>query len=273
MTLLAAQGIAHRFGRHAALSEVDVELRAGELVVIVGPNGAGKTTLLRVLSGVLRSESGRVEVDGAPIGSLSRRDVARRVAVVVPEEPAPFPYSVWEVVAMGRAPFLGPFGRESESDRSIVREALERTGMLGFADRRYPTLSSGERQRVVLARAFSQTPQVMLLDEPTAHMDLGHRVKTFEELGAWIASVPEARGVLVVTHDLVLAARHADRMLLLDAGRVVASGAPREVLQPETVARVYGVDVEVSEDASGRPVVVAHGSRIDYTRAPNGPDR
>ena len=113
----------------------------------------------------------------------------------------------------------------------------------------------------------------MLLDEPTAHMDLGHRVKTFEELAAWIASAPEARGVLVVTHDLVLAARHADRMLLLDGGRVVASGTPREVLQPETVARVYGVDVEVSEDASGRPVVVAHGSRIDYTRAPNGSDR
>lgn len=268
MTLLSATGIGHAFGGRAALTDVDVALSAGELGAVVGPNGAGKTTLLRVLAGVLVPDSGAVQMGGRALGSLSRREVAQRLAVAAQEEPAPFPYSVAEVVAMGRAPFLGPFGRESESDRERVREALERTGMQGFAGRRYPTLSSGERQRVVLARAFAQTPRVMLLDEPTAHMDLGHRVKTFEDLRAWIAAAPAERAVLVVTHDLVLAARHADRMLLLDAGREVASGAPRDVLQPETVGRVYGVDVEVSEDAAGRPVIVAHGSRIDYTRAP-----
>jgi iron complex transport system ATP-binding protein len=273
VTLLAARGITHHFGAHPALVDLDLRLAAGELLVVVGPNGAGKTTLLRVLSGALAPEAGSVELDAAPLPSLSRRDVAQRLAVAAQEEPAVFPYTVEEVVAMGRAPFLGPFGREGESDRRIVHEALDHTGMRAFAERRYPTLSSGERQRVVLARALAQTPRVMLLDEPTAHMDLGHRVKTFENLRAWIEARSSERAVLVVTHDLVLAARYADRMLLLDAGREAASGTPREVLRPETVGRVYGVDVEVSEDATGRPVVVAHHSRIDYTRAPMEPDR
>ena len=273
MSLLRATGIGHRFGDYVALHDVDLAVEAGELVAVVGPNGAGKTTLLRVLAGLLRPDAGSVQLGTTALETLSRREVARSVAVAAQEEPAPFPYLVSEVVAMGRAPFLGPFGRESESDRRIVRDALERTGLVSLASRRYPTLSSGERQRVVLARSLAQTPRVMLLDEPTAHMDLGHRVKTFEDLRGWIAAAPAERGALVVTHDLVLAARHADRMALLDRGRVLATGTPLDVLQPGRVAEVYGVDVEVSQDASGRPVIVAHGSRIDYTAAPDEPDR
>ena len=271
--LLSAKGVGHRFGRLAALEEVEVDVVPGELTVVVGPNSAGKTTLLRVLAGLLQPDRGSVRLCGSPLGSLSRRDVARSVAVAAQEPALPFPYTVAEVVGMGRAPFLGPFGRESQADREIVRDALAHTGLTTLAERRFPTLSSGERQRVVLARAFAQTPRVMLLDEPTAHMDLGHRVKTFEDLCGWIAVSPGERAALVVTHDLVLAARYADRMTLLDRGRCVSHGTPRQVLDPARIADVYGVEVSVSEDEDGRPVLVAHRSRIAYTRRPDGSDR
>ncbi len=271
--LLSAKGVGHRFGGLRALDDVDLRVVPGELSVVVGPNGAGKTTLLRVLAGVLRPDQGSVRLDGAPLESRSRRDIARSLAVAGQDPVLPFPYTVAEVVAMGRAPFLGPFGRESETDREIVRDALSRTGLDQLAARRFPTLSSGERQRVGLARALAQTPRIMLLDEPTAHMDLGHRVKTFEDLCGWIAVSPGERAALVVTHDLVLAARYADRMTLLDRGRCVSHGAPREVLDPELIAEVYDVEVSVSLDDDGRPMLVAHRSRIAYTRGPDGPDR
>jgi iron complex transport system ATP-binding protein len=271
--LLAAQGVCHRFGELAALEDVEAAVAPGELCVVVGPNGAGKTTLLRVLAGLLKPDDGSVRLRGSPLDSLSRREIARSVAVAAQEPSLPFPYTVAEVVGMGRAPFLGPFGRESGVDREIVLEALARTGLALLAERRFPTLSSGERQRVILARAFAQTPCVMLLDEPTAHMDLGHRVKTFEDLRAWVAGSPGDRAALVVTHDLILAARYADRMTLLDRGRCVSHGTPREVLDPARIAEVYGVEVSVLDDEEGRPVLVAHRSRIAYTPRPDGSDR
>ena len=262
--LLEAVAVRHAYGPLTVLDDVDTALRPAGLHVIVGPNGAGKTTLLRVLSGVLRAQDGEVRLRGRPIRSLGRREIARELAIVPQELLVPFPYTVREMVAMGRAPRLGPLGREGPEDRRSVDRALARLGLGEFAERRFPTLSAGEKGRVALARALAQEANLLLLDEPTAHMDLGHRVHTFEWLREWIHEEPELRAVLVVTHDLVLAARFAHELVLLDHGRVVAVGMPWDVLTPERIAEVYGVEAQITRDAGGRPALVALRSLIRY---------
>ena len=269
-TLLAASGVSHAFAATPVLTSVDLALRPGQLLLVVGPNGSGKTTLVRILAGVLAARSGEIELAERPLSTYSRREVARRLAVVPQEMLVPFPYRVREMVAMGRAPFLGALGREGPRDREVVEAALASLGLTPLAERIFLTLSGGEKQRVVLARALAQESPLLLLDEPTAHMDLGHRVHTFEWLRAWIAAKPLERGVLLVTHDLLLAVRFADAVVLLDRGRVVAQGEPFEVLTPERIGAVYGVDTTVTEDEEGRPLVVAVRSRIRYPEPSDG---
>jgi iron complex transport system ATP-binding protein len=249
--LLAVRGVCHAFGRAQVLAGVELELRPGRLVVVAGPNGAGKTTLLRVLAGTLRPDAGEVLLQGVTLANLSRKEVARRLAVVPQESHVPFPFRVREMVALGRAPFLGPFGREAPSDLALTEQALAELDLQALADRAYPSLSGGEKQRVLLARALAQSVSTWLLDEPTAHMDLGHRLHCWEWLRAWLAAAPE-RGCLLVTHDLVLAARFADELVLLERGRVAAHGAPADVLTPDRIASVYGVEARVGKDEDGR---------------------
>ncbi len=271
-SLVSAAALSHAFGRHAVLDSVDLVLEPGQLCVVVGPNGSGKTTLVRVLAGVLDPHAGRVELSGRRLAELSRREIARQLAVVPQETQVPFPFRVREMVAMGRAPHLGPLGREGPSDHAAVRGALETLGLVALAERHFPTLSGGEKQRVILARALAQETPVLLLDEPTAHMDLGHRIHTFEWLRSWVTARPGARAVLLVTHDLILAAHFADRLVLLDRGHAVAQGAPAEVLTRERIGEVYGVDAEVSRDRSGRVLIVAVRSRIRYPSPFHGAD-
>ena len=250
--LLRAAGLEFAYGERPVLCGVDLELAAGELHVLVGPNGSGKTTLARVLCGTLEPSAGRVELCGAPLRSRTRRETARLLAVVPQDGHVAFPYLVREMVAMGRAPHLGPLGREGPRDREHVERALVALGLEDLAGRSYPTLSGGEKQRVLLARALAQDCGVWLFDEPTSHMDLGHRLHTFEWLRTWLAAQPERRGALLITHDLQLAARFADRLTLLCGGGVLASGAPAEVLTRERIARAYGVDASVEIGADGR---------------------
>ena len=254
------------------LHDVGLRLQAGELVSVLGPNGAGKTTLARVVSGVLRPDRGSVEIRGRPIASLSRREVARQLAVVPQEATVPFPYAVHEMVSMGRAPRLGPLGQLGEGDRAAVQRALEQLGLTELASRRYPTLSGGEKQRVLLARALAQEAPALLLDEPTAHMDLGHRLFAFEQIRGWVDEAPADRAALVVSHDLSLASRFADRVLVLQRGHVAAEGPPAEALTAELVARVYAAEARVEIDATGRPIIVALRSRIRYIAQPDAPN-
>lgn len=249
--LLEARGVSHAFGHTRVLDDVSLALRPGRLVVVAGPNGAGKTTLLRVLAGTLRADEGAVELGGVSHDELTRRDVAQRLAVVPQDSHVPFPFRVREMVALGRAPFLGPFGREAASDRALTEHALAELDLQALAERAYPSLSGGEKQRVLLARALAQGVPTWLLDEPTAHMDLGHRLHCWEWLRAWLAAAP-GRGCLLVTHDLVLASRFADELVLLERGRVAAQGAPAEVLTPARIASVYGVEARVGTDEDGR---------------------
>ena len=252
--LVEARGVAHAFGTAQVLRGVDLVLAPGKLVVVAGPNGAGKTTLLRALAGVLVPDAGEVALAGRPIAQWTRREVAQRLAVVPQESAMAFPFSVREMVALGRAPFLGPLGRESAADVARTREALAALELEALAERAYPTLSGGEKRRVLLARALAQGVDTWLLDEPTAHMDLGHGLYCFEWLRAWLGAAP-ARGVLLVTHDLVLAARFADELLLLERGAVAARGEPADVLTAARIAAVYGVEARVERDPTGGLVV------------------
>lgn len=259
-------GAAFGYGERPVVAELDLEVRAGEVVGVLGRNGSGKTTLLRGATGLLRAFAGRVELLGDPIERLPRREIARRVAVVPQEGIPPFPFTALDVVLMGRAPRLRPFEFEGEEDLDAARRALREVGAAQFADREISALSGGERQRVVVARALAQEAPLLLADEPTAHLDLHHAVEVFALLGRLARE--RGLGVLVVTHDLNLAARHCDRLALLAEGRLIACGPPESVLDPPLLERAFGCAVQVFADAAGRPVVVAEGR--DERRASGG---
>jgi iron complex transport system ATP-binding protein len=233
---------------------VSLSLAAGEFVALAGPNGAGKSTLLRALSRVLRPRGGAVLLDGGDLYALAARQSARAIAVVPQETSIDFDFTCEEVVLMGRAPHLGRFESEGERDRAVVREAMERTGTWDLRRRSIRELSGGERQRVVLARAFAQEPRVLLLDEPTAHLDLAYQVQVLRSVRALRRE--KGTAILAAMHDLNLASACADRIVLLSKGRVVASGRPEEVLVPDVVREVFGGDVTVRpHPETGRPSV------------------
>jgi iron complex transport system ATP-binding protein len=237
-------------GHRAVLRSVDLGLARGDLVAMVGTNGSGKTTLLRLLTGILRPNSGAVRFDGRPLAGWRRVDLARRVAVLPQQLELPVGFRVAELVAMGRAPHARRLFASTEADERAVTRALADADALDLADRFADELSGGERQRVLVAMALAQEPDLLLLDEPTLHLDLAHQVA----LLAAIRRLRDQRGltVLAVLHDLNLAAAFAPRVAVLDQGRVVADGPPAEVLSPDLVRRVFGVLVDEARTPDGR---------------------
>lgn len=226
-----------------AVRDLSIEIGTGERVALVGPNGAGKSTLLRAIAGLVEPAAGAVELDGSPIGSLDRLAVARRVGVV-PQLPAlPFATTVEQVVALGRLPHEHPIRGLRPVDRSIIAEAIERVGVGHLLGRDARELSLGERQLVLLAMAVAQAAPILILDEPTVHLDLRHQVEVMELLTDLNAR--EGTTILAVLHDLRLAAHFFPRLVLLDAGAVVADGSPAEVLSPDRIRDVFGVDPEL----------------------------
>ena len=250
---LRVEGLHVRLGGHVVLDEVSLELAAGEVVGVLGRNGAGKTTLLRVIGGTQSAEAGRVEIGGVDAAELSHRARARRIATVPQDVDVRFPFTAGEIVRMGRTPHQGLLGLESKADVAAARAALERVGASELADRRLGELSGGERQLVLFARALAQAPDVLLLDEPTSHLDLRHRV---DVLGIVRSLAREGRAALVVSHDLGLAARACDRWVVLANGRVHADGPPAEILNPQLLAEAFGMDAEVVHGSDGLPLVV-----------------
>ena len=254
--MIRGLGISLRRGGRPVLEDVDLELRDGEVLVLVGPNGAGKSSLLGVLAGEFAPDTGEVLLDDLPIGSYPNAELARRRAVLTQENSVTFPFLVREIVAMGRAPWARHPVEEHDDD--IVEAAMAETDVARFALRRTTELSGGERARVALARVLAQQTPVVLLDEPTAALDLGHQEQVML-LARRLAA--QGRAVGVVLHDLSLAAAHADRIALLHEGRLVAVGPPAEVLTAELVGDVYDLPVRVVE-IDGAPVVVPirHGA-------------
>lgn len=248
--LLEARGLAVRRGPRMVLHDVSVALAAGEALAVVGPNAAGKSTLVRALAGLLPAAAGDVTLEGRPLSSCSRTAIARAVALVAAEEAAgPAPLTVAERVALGRYPYVGALRPLEESDRAAVADALETAGIARLAGRRIDTLSAGERQLAALARGLAQTPRALLLDEPGAHLDVGHQLRLTRILdGARRTGV----GVLMVVHDLSRAAAWADRLVLVAEGRIAADGPPHEVLGGEAARTAFGVRILGHETPCGR---------------------
>lgn len=255
--------------RRPAVDGVTLSAAAGACTAVLGPNGSGKSTLLRLLLGVARPSGGQAEFQGRPLPEWPRTELARRVAVVAQQEEMPFPLTVRELVAMGRYPHLGPWRPERAPDRRAVADAMARCDVTRLAARPVSTLSGGERQRARVARALAQEPHALALDEPTIALDVRHEMGIFELLRELVA---EGVTVLLVTHNLNLAARYADQLVLLDEGRVAARGAPPEVIRQELLELVYAWPLHVGRhpgpgpDAGAPQVIPIGGSQAAALR-------
>lgn len=246
---LEARNLCFSYGENAVVNDVSFSVAPGEMLGILGPNGSGKSTLLRLLSGVLNPASGEVRVHGRPLASYSRRELGQAIAVVPQDTVIEFPFSVTEVVLMGRSPHLGGFAFEGDRDVEVAHRAMRRTGVLHLAHRSIHELSGGERQRVVLARALAQEARIMLLDEPGAFLDIRHTVEIYDLLQDLQR---EGRSVVTVLHDLNLAALYCDRVALLKAGRLFRLGTPAEVITYSALTEVYETEVYVdTNDITG----------------------
>jgi iron complex transport system ATP-binding protein len=237
-----------------AVADATLAIAKGARVGILGPNGSGKTTLLKLLAGVLRPDRGRVTLDGADLRALSRTVLARRMAMVPQETHPAFEYTALEIVLMGRYAHLGPFEMERPDDLRIAGDCLRATGTLALAARSFHTLSGGEKQRIVIASALAQATDVMLLDEPSSSLDLRYQLEIAELLAR--LNRERASTLVLSTHDLNFAASVCDTLVLIRDGRVMAQGAPRDVLTREHIRALYAVDAEVQERRDGSLVVV-----------------
>jgi iron complex transport system ATP-binding protein len=253
--VLEVSGLACAYDGADVLSDVTLRLSPGDFVAVAGPNGSGKSTLIRAMSRVLRPRRGTALLEGADLYALPARRCAQAIAVLPQETALEFEFSCEEIVLLGRAPHLGRFETESERDRAIVREAMERTSTWDLRHRPIVELSGGERQRVLLARAFAQEPRILLLDEPTSHLDLSFQVQILRLVRTLRDEKKTA--VLASLHDLNLAAAYADRIVLLSKGRIVADGTPREVLTESVLRPVFGEELTVrAHPDTGEPLIL-----------------
>ncbi len=255
--MLTIENLTVCYGSRAVLRDVSLCLRAGEVLALIGPNGAGKSTLIRAASGVIAPARGRVRVENEEVRRWTPEQRARRIAVAPQAVHLPEAFTVFDTVLMGRTPYLGWLERESERDREFARRALERTCASELAGRRVGELSGGEQQRVLIARALAQAAPVLLMDEPTAHLDLRHQSGILELVRGFARS--DGLTVLVALHDLNLAAQFADRVALLVEGELRAVGAPAEVLTPDQLSAAYHLPTiqVIPHPVHGVPLVLA----------------
>ncbi len=252
--MLQATDVSFAYNAAPVLQHVSLVVPPGRIVGLLGPNGSGKTTLLRIMAGTLAPQSGSVQIHDADVRALSRREIARRIAVVPQETHSPFDFTVLDIVLMGRYPHLRAFELEGASDLAIAREALNATGTLALEHRLFATLSGGEKQRVVIAGALAQASDALLLDEPTASLDLGYQLA----IAQLLTRLNRERGttMMVSTHDLNLAASLCSELVLIRNGRIIAQGATDAVLTASNVRAVYDVDAEVGYNSRAGHVTV-----------------
>ena len=240
--LLEVNGVTFGYERQPLLYDIHLQVRSGEMVGLLGPNGSGKTTLLRLVNGVLSPQKGTIIFDGRDLHDWGRRNIAQNIAVVPQELQVPFAFTVEQMVGLGRTPYISWLGSGSSIDENVVRDAMQATDVVPLAKRIFNELSGGERQRVMVAMALAQQPKLLLLDEPTAHLDIKYQIDVLE----LVQRLNRERGVTIIAalHDLNLAARYFPRLVLFQRG-IVADAGPAEVLEPHLLKRVYGIDVQV----------------------------
>ncbi|MDA5558702.1 ABC transporter ATP-binding protein [Shimia sp. MMG029] len=257
--MLEARGLSIGYGRRDILSGIDLHLKEGEICVLIGANGCGKSTLLRTLAGLETPSKGSVHLSGSPINKLSRREIARKIAVMTQSPTGPEGLTIAQLVIHGLFARKGLFGgSETAEDRRVVQDALEQTGLSNFADRRFDALSGGERQRVWIALALAQQPRLLLLDEPTSYLDMGHQ----QEILTLLCDLRDQRGlgIAMVLHDINHAIWFADHIVALKDRRIIAQGHPAEVVTPELVYALYGARVSLLSDPTDmRPYCVPEG--------------
>lgn len=242
---ITVEGLRFSYNGKPVLQEISLSIQKGEILAIIGPNGSGKTTLLKNISGVLTPDEGAVYLDMKRVTDLSTRDIARHLTAVEQEREVGFDFTVREIVAMGRFPYQGRFARETKEDERQITEAMELANVISFADRSIRELSGGEKQRTFLAMALSQEPKVLLLDEPTIHLDINYQIQIMEIVRQ---QAKTGLTVLMALHDLNLAAQYADRVALVYRGRLLAIGEPKEVLTPTNIRRAFETDVVVGHN-------------------------
>jgi len=252
--LFWVKNLRFKYDESWVLDGLSFEVREGEILGIIGPNGSGKTTILRILSRVLIPQEGEVYIRGKNLLELEQKEIAQIIGVVPQDTYFPFPFTVGEVVLMGRSPWLSGFGFESSEDLQIASQAMALTNTLSFSSRLIFELSGGERQRTIIARALAQQPQIMLLDEPTVYLDIGHQIEIYDLIKKLNAE--KKLTLIIVSHDLNLASEYCDCLILLDAGRIYKMGSPKEVITEENLSRVYQSKVLVEENpVTGAPRV------------------
>jgi iron complex transport system ATP-binding protein len=249
-TAINVKNLSHSFGENLVLQNITFQIPSKDFFIIIGPNGSGKTTLMKVISGILKPQNGRVVIMDRSIDQYHRKALARTIAFVPQMLSVDFPFTVTEMVLMGRSPYLGILGLEEEKDMEIARQAIAFTGMENLAHRKLDQLSGGEQQRVFIARAICQEPDVMLLDEPTASLDLAYQVRIMDLM----ERLKNEKGITIVmvSHDVNLAAMYADHLLLLHDGQVLCQGLPDEVLTYKTLEEAYGCTLLVDESPLGK---------------------
>jgi iron complex transport system ATP-binding protein len=253
--ILEVAGVNAGYSKEDIIQDISFQLKKGDFLGIIGPNGSGKTTLLRTISGVLRPHKGKVFLKETDVYSLHPKTLAQKIAVVNQGLVPSFSYSVLELVLMGRSPHLGKFQSETGRDFDIVRQSLELTDTLKVVRRQFEELSAGEKQATVIAKALAQEPQLLILDEPTAHLDIGHQIKILD----LIKKLNRENGltVIMVMHDLNLASEYCQRLILLDKGRIYKIGKPKEVLTYQIIEEVYNCLVIVNPNPiSGKPHIL-----------------
>ncbi|MBA3066621.1 ABC transporter ATP-binding protein [bacterium] len=232
-----------------ALEEISFEAEAGEILGVIGPNGSGKTTLLKCINMKLKPLTGTVLADDKNISKLPRREIAKYIGVVPQISSISFPFTVFEVVLMGRYSYQKRFRQTKEKEASIVRRCLEITGVKDLSARFITEISGGEYQRVIIARALAQEPKALLLDEPTLHLDINHQIEILDLI--FNLAKKKKLAVVMVLHDLNLAARYSDRIIALNKGRIFDSGTPEKVISMENINKIYGIDVEINRNNKG----------------------
>lgn len=249
--MIAAHNVSFGYHGRRVLNDASLSLATGELVCLLGANGAGKSTLLKIMLGILKPQRGEVNLNGRPLAIQSRRQVAQRIAYVPQVHVAPFPYTVREVVLMGRLPATGFLRAASSTDHDKVQEIIQRIGIGHLADRPYTEVSGGERQLALIARALAQEASLLVMDEPLSGLDYGHQMRLLARLEQLAA---DGYGILMTTHDPDQSLVGCDRVTLLIGGRIAADGAPDEVLTPESIEQLYGVRVRLLRDPEGAAI-------------------